>query len=76
MLPVAHIDGVTYLTTVSACLSSASAPVSCFVIKRHAMLLVTNVFGVTGSSTVIADSFCSINGNIFRFKVEVRRRIT
>ena len=76
MLPVANVDGVTYLTAVSACFPSASVLVPSFVIKRHTMLLVANAFRVTDSSTVIADGFSSINGNIFRFIIETRERVT
>ena len=49
MLPVANVDGVTYLTAVSACFPSASVLVPSFVIKRHTMLLVANAFRVTDS---------------------------
>lgn len=76
MLPVANIDGVTDLTTVGACFAPASILVPSFVIKRHAMLLIADTFRVINSSTVITDSFCSINGNIFRFIVKVRGRVT
>jgi len=67
MLPVADVDGVTGLTTVGACFLPASVLVPSFVIKRHAMLLIADTFRVTNSSTVITNSFCSVNGNIFRF---------
>ena len=76
MFLVTNVDGMAYLAAVGARFSSVIALVPSIIIGRHTMLLIADAFHMANASTEITNGFCSVNGNIFGFEIDIWSSIT